>query len=120
MAKGDRKRAMQGEALTRAVSSQSLTNYPTIYESFMARGIPESEILPRENVFTYNAWIALGRQVRRGEHGIKVCTFVPMSKRNAETGEPEIVGRVPRTTTVFHITQTDPIASSSSRPAADA
>ena len=27
------------------------------------------------DVLTYHAWRALGRQVRRGEHGVKVCTF---------------------------------------------
>jgi hypothetical protein len=60
------------EALSRATSGLSMSNYPTIYGGFMEKGIPESEIKPRENVFTYNAWRALGRQVRRGEHGVKV------------------------------------------------
>jgi hypothetical protein len=42
-------------------------NYGAIFQGFMEKGIPESEILPRENVFTYHAWRALGRQVRRGQ-----------------------------------------------------
>jgi len=29
-------------------------------QGFAAKGIPESEIKPRENVFTFNAWKALG------------------------------------------------------------
>ena len=54
----------EAEALSRAQSGQSLTNFPTILEGFMARGIAEAEILPRVNVFTYRAWKAKGRQVR--------------------------------------------------------
>jgi antirestriction protein ArdC len=74
----------------------------------MAKGVPESEIKPRENVFTYKAWRALGRQVRRGEHGVKVVTFVEMAKEDKETGEKKPFRR-PWTTTVFHISQTDAI-----------
>lgn len=74
----------------------------------MARGIPESQIKPRESVFTYDAWRELGRQVRKGEHGVKVLTFIETSKENKETGEVE-VSRRPWTSTVFHTSQTDPI-----------
>jgi hypothetical protein len=98
----------QVEALSRAVNGLSLGNYPAIFAGFMAKGIPESEIRPRENVFTYQAWRALGRQVRRGEHGVKVVTFVEMTKENKETGEKQPFHR-PWTTTVFHISQTDAV-----------
>src|ERR1700691_5587770 len=77
------------EALTRAVSGQSLTNCPAIFQGFAAKGIPESEIKPRENVFTFNAWKALGRVVRRGEHGVKVVTFIECKTKETDndTGE---------------------------------
>jgi hypothetical protein len=106
---------MQQEALGRAVGGQSMANYAAILQGFIAKGIPENEILPRENVFTYQAWRALGRQVRRGEHGVKVTTFVPMEKKTGETdpetGEEKRVnlGRRAWTATVFHVSQTDPI-----------
>src|SRR3974390_1837585 len=67
---------VQGEALSRAAQGQSLTNWPAIFAGFTAKGIPEADIKPRENVFTYHAWRALGRQVRKGEHGVKAVTFV--------------------------------------------
>ena len=86
-----------------------MSNYPTIYGGFTAKGIPESEIKPRENVFTYNAWRALGRQVRRGEHGVKVLTFIDCQKRDEETGQLKERFRRPSSTTVFHISQTDEI-----------
>ena len=63
---------MQQESLARATSGQTVTNLPAIFDGFLAKGIQEHEIKPRENIFTYHAWRALGRQVRRGEHGVKV------------------------------------------------
>jgi hypothetical protein len=98
----------QVEALSRAVNGLSLANYPSIFGGFMAKGIPQPEIRPRENVFTYQAWRALGRQVRRGEHGVKVVTFIECNKEDKETGEKQAFRR-PWTTTVFHVSQTDPI-----------
>jgi antirestriction protein ArdC len=105
---------IQQEALSRAVGNQSLTNWPAIYHGFTAKGILEADIRPRENVFTYHAWRALGRQVRRGEHGVKVTTFVPVQRKTGEldpdTGkEKTVADRRPWTAVVFHVSQTDPI-----------
>ena len=94
------------ESLKRAVHGQSFSNFPAIFQGFAAKGIPESEIKPRENVFTFQAWKALGRVVRRGEHGVKVATFIESTKENRETGEKESFRR-PWTTTVFHVSQTE-------------
>jgi hypothetical protein len=98
------------EALTRAISGQSLSNFPAIFQGFAAKGIPESDIKPRENVFTFDAWKALGRYVRKGEHGVKVVTFIETLSREADqdTGERKLIRR-PWTTTVFHISQTEPL-----------
>jgi hypothetical protein len=98
------------EALTRAVSGQSFTNFHAIFQGFAAKGIPESEIKPRENVFTFNAWKALGRVVRRGEHGVKVTTFIECKGKetDSDTGERKSFRR-PWTTTVFHVSQTEAI-----------
>ena len=118
---------IQQEALSRAAHGQSLANWPAILAGFTAKGIPETDIRPRENVFTYHAWRALGRQVRRGEHGVKVVTFVSSARTspgagigpcpNSE-GESEATaapvkrsgGRRPWTATVFHVSQTDPVS----------
>ncbi len=96
------------EAYGRARHGQSLTNYPAIIRGFIAKGIPADQIIPRQNVFTYDAWKAQGRQVRKGEHGVKVLTFIACSgKEDKDTGERKAFRR-PWSTTVFHITQTDP------------
>src|SRR5207244_4042924 len=106
---------IQAEALSRAVGGQSLANWAPIIYGFTAKGIPESDIRPRENVFTYNAWRALGRQVRRGEHGVKVVTFVALD--SATTAESDATdgdskpskrrsgARRPWTATVFHLSR---------------
>jgi antirestriction protein ArdC len=107
------KTELQQEALSRALSGQTMSNYVPIFEGFLAKGIPETDIKPRENVFTYHAWRALGRQVKKGEHGVKVTTFVPMDKKETDpdTGEAKKVkiGKRARTATVFHVSQTDPV-----------
>jgi hypothetical protein len=104
------KEEVRQEALTRAVSGQSFSNFPAIFQGFAAKGIPESEIKPRENVFTFQAWKALGRVVRRGEHGVKVVTFIDCQSKetDVDTGERKIFRR-PWTTTVFHVSQTEPL-----------
>jgi hypothetical protein len=56
--------------------------------------------------------------VKRGEHGVKVVTFIPCETRvrDAQTGEEKIEGyRRPHTTTVFHISQTEPASERESR-----
>jgi N-terminal domain of anti-restriction factor ArdC len=100
------------EALSRARSSQSLMNYVPIIEGFSRMGIPIEDIKPRENVFTYNAWRALGRQVRKGEHGVKCVTFIVCEdkEREQKTGKKSSYRR-PWTTTVFHVSQTDEVQS---------
>ena len=105
MTKESRKE-MQQEALGRAKTGESLANYPAIFEGFAAKGIPIDDIRPRENVFSFNAWKAAGRNVRRGEHGVKILTFIETEKKNA-AGEIERSARRPWSTTVFHISQTE-------------
>ena len=101
---------VNSEALNRAKHNTSLTNYPAIFQGFIAMGIDEMEIIPRENVFTFQAWKALGRQVCKGQHGVKVTTYIPMNvKDDTNKGElpnksKRVVAR--RMTTVFHISQT--------------
>ena len=102
--------AQQLEALDRATNGRPNSNYGVIYHEFAAMGIPLGEILPRVNVFTYAAWQAKGRQVRKGQHGVKVVTYIPMSQTDKATGETTTTGSRPRATTVFHVSQTDPIA----------
>ncbi|HII2982161.1 TPA: DUF3560 domain-containing protein [Yersinia enterocolitica] len=108
---------LQFESLTRAVSNQSTANYKTIIDGFIERGIEVEEIKPRENVFTFNAWRALGRVVKKGERGIAICTVIHCKKIDPETGEEKDVSK-PQKTRVFHISQTQLLSDSLSQPEA--
>ncbi len=105
-----RQSPMRAEALSRAQSGESWANFPAIFEGFAEKGIPEDEIRPRENVLTYQAWRALGRHVKRGEHGVRVVTWVEIAEtRNPDTGEvTREAGRRPWSAVVFHVSQTEP------------
>jgi len=107
------------EALSRAANPIGpLTNYPAIFHGFMAMGIPESDIRPRENVFTFQAWKALGRHVRKGQHGVKVVTFITTESGKSQEPQTDTLDGIeaqpkksarhsrPWTTTVFHLSQT--------------
>jgi len=91
----------QIEALERARSGNSALNYQAILSGFMAKGIPSSEIIPRENVLTYNAWQAINRQVRKGEKGVKVVSWIKTTDKNGL----EVMR--PTSATVFHLSQTE-------------
>ena len=99
------KSQMQHEALARARGNESASNFPAIFAGFTEKGIPEDEILPRENVFTFHAWRALGRTVKRGEHGVHILTWIACEKKD-DTGEVIETFKRPKSATVFHISQT--------------
>ncbi|MBM3835942.1 MAG: hypothetical protein FJ403_22295 [Verrucomicrobia bacterium] len=58
-----------------------------------AKGIPEDQIKSRENVFTFKAWNAQGRKVKKGEHGVKIHTVIetPIKEEvDPNTGEVRV------------------------------
>ena len=95
-------------ALANARNGQSVANELIVIEGFMERGIPEADIQPRENCLTFWAWKALRRSVKKGEHGVKVQTWVPIPEKTDEsTGE--VVRQAykrPKVVTIFHESQT--------------
>jgi hypothetical protein len=93
---------LQQEALSRATQGDSMANFAAIYAGLMAKGIAESDISPRVNVLTFHAWRAKGRSVKKGEHGVKVTTWIPV--KDKDTGE--VTGKRCKTAVVFHISQT--------------
>ena len=93
---------LQAEALARAQDGMPNQNYVAIVSGFLARGIAAADIEPRVNVLTYHAWRAKGRQVRKGERGVRVVTFIP-----TRDVDDKIIGKRPWSATVFHVSQTD-------------
>jgi antirestriction protein ArdC len=122
--------AIQAQALANATQHTSTANYRDIFEGFQAMGIPPDQILPRENVFTFNAWRHLGRHVRKGEHGVTVVTMIQAkpaaggaaSPEMATTAAPDLASpetasyKMARRVAVFHISQTDPDDSPAASP----
>lgn len=120
-ARDERRAEMERESLGRAENGQSWANYPAIMHGFTERGIPEPDIIPRVNVFTYHAWRAKGRQVRRGERGVAITTWVAVPEKRDSSGTvTHPAGRRPKTATVFHISQTDPPPASAGAARPDA
>ena len=106
--------AMRAEAYGRAIGGKPNANYVAIIQGFMAKGLAMEDIEPRVNVFTYNAWKHQGRQVRRGEHGVRVITFIPIDEKRDSAGKViRKGGSRPRSATVFHVSQTDEIGGAS-------
>lgn len=99
---------MQREALRRAEQGRFCANDVICIQEFVARGIPADMIAPRVNVFTFNAWKAAGRYVRKGEKGVKLTTWIPATNPD---GSPKLKDgkqmTYPVSTTVFHISQTE-------------
>lgn len=60
------------------------------------------------DVAGYREWQAMGRQVWKGEHGIRLAA--PVTVKDRETGERRMVNV--RTVTVFDRSQTDPLVTS--------
>lgn len=98
---------MQSQALSRAQNCRGAGNMLIVFHEFQQRGIHIDDILPGENVLTFNAWKALGRCVCKGEKGVCLVSWVPCGKVDPETGKSESVR--PKNAYVFHISQTKPI-----------
>lgn len=103
-----RRAQFQEESFHRATTGNSMKLYQFIIEAFIERGIPAQEIIPRVNVLTFNAWKHVGRSVRKGEHGVKIPTWIPTVDKEEE--EERKTSRLrQKTAVVFHISQTEPI-----------
>lgn len=72
-------------------------------EHYSARNVARLEGAGAAAVAGYREWQELGRQVRKGEHGIAL--EAPVTVKDRETGEARMVSV--RTVTVFDVSQTD-------------
>lgn len=95
---------MAEEAYERAVSGNSLVNEAITIKHFQALGY--ADVRPRENVLTFWAWQAVGRKVKKGEHGLKLTTWIVRETEDPKTGEKK-TRRYPKTAVVFHFEQTE-------------
>lgn len=98
----------QQETLDRIQSGYS-KNDTIVMMAFNAAGVPLDDIIPRQNVLTYKAWRAAGRQVAKGAKSLRVTVWIPKKdKKDPKTGETIRGGVYPKTCSLFHISQTVP------------
>lgn len=103
MIKNSMAKIKAGQAtVDKAQRGMSIHNDTLVITAFQERGI---EATPRVDVFTFNAWLAKGRVVRKGQKGVKIVTFF----------EKPDGTKVSRSVTVFHVSQTD-LADSPAEP----
>ena len=81
----------------KSFNGYSMTNAMILTGAAAKRGC---QCKPYQDWFTYKRWQAQGCQVKRGEHGVKLSTFVTMTKTD-DDGNKEIIGRRPWTSVVF-------------------
>jgi hypothetical protein len=113
----EQKKKVWNAAYDRAVCSTSIGNRARVIRGFMEKGIPKEDIKPSENVFTYAAWKAQGRYVRKGEHGVSLPVVYDKTEKASEPvydeNEMEVESgkekhyRIRTGATVFHISQTE-------------
>lgn len=101
------------EALARIQSMGFGKNDALCIMAFAERGIDPEQITPRENVLTFRAWRAKGRQVAKGAISVQVTTWIPCkdSKRQTKEGEERAEKLRPKTAYLFHVSQTIPVGS---------
>ena len=56
---------------------------------------------PYQDVFTYRRCAAQGFQVQKGQKAVKIATYAPITRKNQDTGEDEVIGKRPWTSAVF-------------------
>lgn len=100
-------KAREMEALRRAETGSSARNDAIVIEAFRQRGF--HGVVPRRDALTYHAWRAKDRQVRRGEKGVRIVTWVPIGKAELDpvTGQEQPRKKRPKYASVFHVSQTD-------------
>ncbi len=92
------------DALNRARNNTSAINEAIVIDHFSRLGL--TDIRPRQNVLSYHAWQALGRQVAKNATGCMITTRLPI-----KDDEDKTKFLIPKGVPVFHILQTVPAGS---------
>lgn len=96
------------EALARIRSGFSKNDQAVII-AFAEAGIDPDQITPRQNVLTFDAWKAAGRQVAKGATSLRIEVWVPRKgKKTEEDDEKKGGALMRRTARLFHESQTLP------------
>jgi antirestriction protein ArdC len=76
-------------------------NHFSIHNAVRAElGCPTAECRAYVEILTFKRWLAKGFVVRKGEHGIKITTWIPIVETD-DQGNRVVKGKRPKTVTVF-------------------
>lgn len=86
----------------------SAANSKIVHDAVRAR-FPDwaDQCQPYVNVLTLKAWNQRGYRVKKGEKAIRVFTKVPVTEKDAATGDTKIVGSRPARAFVFALPQVE-------------
>lgn len=92
---------------TRPQPEGDFTHY-SIHNAVQAElGCPTAECQAYRDILTFKRWLRKGFVVRKGEHGTKVTTWIPVVETD-DDGKQVVKGRRPKTVTVFCRHQVEP------------
>ena len=78
------KRPAMSPSDAKSFKTFSVNNAAEITSALALRGC---SCQPYKDVFTFNRWKALGRHVKKGEHGIRLSVMTETEQEDRETGE---------------------------------
>lgn len=113
----DERRERNENSLISASRTAPNSNDLPVIAEFGLRGIEAEDCHTfgwNQNVFTYNAWQAQDRQVRKGEKSVRCTVWIPVvvkgrPESNIERLRKDHTRSRMSTACLFHITQTDQI-----------
>jgi hypothetical protein len=74
----------------------------SVHNAVMAQmACPAGSCEAYRDIYTFRRWRAQGYVVRKGEQGTTVTTWVPIKKRDADSGEEQDVKRRPKRAVLF-------------------
>lgn len=91
-----------------AQQAKTFSHRSADHEEYLRRVAAERgcQCEPYVDWYTYRRWRAQGYQVRKGEKGVELTTWIPITEED-EDGTEEVVGRRPWRTHVFCRCQVD-------------
>lgn len=92
---------MGKEKMTRE-TAQHFDRTSTTHAAILALAASENgcTCVAYQDWFTHRRWQAQGVQVRKGQHGVKLTTWIPVTKTD-DDGTKKVTGKRPKGYTVF-------------------
>jgi antirestriction protein ArdC len=93
--------------MTEKMTPESATSFDrySMINAVIVKHERKCECEPYEDIYTYARWQAQGYQVRKGEHGTRITTFIPVKDKATD----KVIGSRPWSSVVFCRCQVDKV-----------